>query len=423
MKTRLRHVKITNKELLEIAQNESTTTGQLNEIWHTSQSVKVRKAVASNPNAGELTLRAAARLYMEEVLENPAFELLELFGDDQWIKTISKVYHSPEAWVAESRFFYRNDIKAESFAKAALISPHCSIIVLSAVLEFLSVTSLKRTFKHPATKHKSAKILVEAAKAKKLGQLTLEAVLKAYNSELISAEELFCQLKTIAIVGSLSCRKSTYTRAFKNLAKQAETDTPGAEDSICAVLISSRASCINWIEMDIKKKHLGTISKALNIGLELEKKIVSEEGDNNFRPALSGVRSSIKTLASIISRCIWGTMNFEERKLGLEYFYNYVSNLGLKNFEWGNSKRNYSPVQLNKELANELSKQSIEIKMFYAKNKSLGNWFHMQKSDVKYLILEEVNQHIYDVKGVSELLYKDINLKKIISISDDVLIN
>ncbi len=166
METRLRHVKISNKELLEIAQNESTTTGQLSEIWCTSQSVKVRKAVAANPNAGELTLRAASRLYMEEVLENPAFELLELFGDDNWIKSISKIYHSPESWVVESRYFYRNDAKAESFAKAALISPHCSIVVLSAALEFLSVTSLKRTFKHPKTKSKAAKILVEAAKTK-----------------------------------------------------------------------------------------------------------------------------------------------------------------------------------------------------------------------------------------------------------------
>lgn len=423
MKTRLRHVKSTNKELLEIAQDESTTPGQLNEIWHTTLSVKVRKAVASNPNAGELTLRAAARLYMEEVLENPAFELLELFGDDNWIKSISKIYHSPESWVAESRYFYRNDAKSEAFAKAALISPHCSIVVLSAALEFLSVTSLKRTFKHPSTKSKASRILVEAVKAKKLGSLTLEAVLKAYNSALISAEELFCQLKIITIVGSLSCRKSTYTRAFKNLLSQSEIGTPGANDSICAILISSRGSCINWVELDIKEKHLRVISKALVIGLELEKKLASRDKDSSFRPALSGIKSSIKTLASIISRCIWGTMNFEERKLGLEYFYNYVSNLGLKDFEWGDSKRNYSPVQLNQELAYELNKQSIEVKMFYAKNKSLGTWFHMQKSDVKFLILEEVNQHLYDVEGVGELLYKDINLKKIISISDDVLIN
>lgn len=422
METRLRHVKITNKELLEIAQDESTTTGQLNEIWNTSRSVKVRKAVASNPNAGELTLRAAARLYMEEVLENPAFELLELFGDDNWIKSISKIYHSPESWVAESRYFYRNDARFEAFAKAALISPHCSIVVLSAALEFLSVTSLKRTFKHPITKSKATRLLVDTMR-EGVGRLTLEAVLKAYNSELVSAEELFYQLKIITIVGSLSCRKGTYTKAFKNLLKQSENNVPGANDSICAILISSRGSCVNWVEFDIEKRHLKTISNALSISIELEKKIVSKSGDNNFKPALSGVKSSIKILASIISRCIWGTMNFEERKAGLEYFYNYASDLGLKDFEWGNPKRNYSPVQLNQELAFELNKESIEVKMFYAKNKSLGNWFHMQKSDVKYLILEEVNQHLYNVEGISELLYKDINLKKIISISDDVLIN
>ena len=88
--------KISNKELLEIAQNESTTPEQLSKIWITSKSIKVRKAVASNPNADALTLRAAARLYLEEVLDNPAFEMLRLLMIMSGCKKSEKSTRTPK---------------------------------------------------------------------------------------------------------------------------------------------------------------------------------------------------------------------------------------------------------------------------------------------------------------------------------------
>lgn len=78
---------------------------------------------------------------------------------------------------------------------------------------------------------------------------------------------------------------------------------------------------------------------------------------------------------------------------------------------------------LSREIAEELAKKPIELKTFYAKNKCLGNWFHMQKSDVKFQIIEEVNNHLYETKGIEALLYNEIDLKKIIRISPDVFFN
>ncbi len=99
--------KISNKELLEIAQNESTTPEQLSKIWITSKSIKVRKAVASNPNADALTLRAAARLYLEEVLDNPAFEMLKLFDDNEWVQKIGEIHENPERWASGVGYYSR----------------------------------------------------------------------------------------------------------------------------------------------------------------------------------------------------------------------------------------------------------------------------------------------------------------------------
>ena len=115
--------KISNKELLEIAQNESTTPEQLSKIWITSKSIKVRKAVASNPNADALTLRAAARLYLEEVLDNPAFEMLKLFDDNEWIQKLGEIYENPERWANGIGYYSRSTGQLEPFARAALLSP------------------------------------------------------------------------------------------------------------------------------------------------------------------------------------------------------------------------------------------------------------------------------------------------------------
>ena len=70
------------------ALDPETSEKKLLEIWNKSKSVRVRKAVASNPNASPLVLAEGSRLYLKEVLENPAFALLEIFSDDPDIRSL-----------------------------------------------------------------------------------------------------------------------------------------------------------------------------------------------------------------------------------------------------------------------------------------------------------------------------------------------
>jgi len=411
--------KISNKEILEIAKNEATDSDTLKYIWETSRSSKVRKAIAMNPNADATTLRAAARLYLEEVLENPAFEMLELFGDDSWINCISKIYASPTTWMIESRRFYRIDSRYESFAKAAIISPNCNSDVLCAAMEFLSVTALKRTFKHPITRDKAKRIMIKELEETPRC-FTMEGLFKAYNAGLISEEELYFHVKAITIIGARSCRKSTYTKTFRTLLAKAETNTRGAGAALSAILLCSRSSCVSWVSYDIKKHHLTYVADAIISAKKIANKSKGKQIHPSIKQGLSWVE---KSLAGIVVDVLWNPLSFEQRLRGIETFYNDVVKLGLADHEWGNSKETAHPMMINKEIAEELLRKPIEMKTFYAKNKCLGSWFHMQKSDAKFQIVEEVNEHLYKTKGIEHILYNEVNLQKIIRISPDVFFN
>ena len=70
--------------LLSEAQNPNTSPERLREIWDTTKSTRVRKAVASSPNADTKTMSMAARLYIKEVIANPSFEVMNLFDEDEF---------------------------------------------------------------------------------------------------------------------------------------------------------------------------------------------------------------------------------------------------------------------------------------------------------------------------------------------------
>ena len=215
----------------------------------------------------------------------------------------------------------------------------------------------------------------------------------------------------------MSCRKSTYIKTFRSLLNKYNEEAPKAAATLSAILIGSRNSCIRWVSYDIKKRHLSVIANAVISAKKLLE--VTKKGQITT-PTLTGV---IKTWTGVISEVLWSARTFDQSIGGLQEFYKEVEGLGLTDHEWGNSKKSDLPVMLNKEIAEELIKKPIELKTFYAKNKCLGNWFHMQKSDVKFQIIEEVNNHLYETKGIEAVLYNEIDLKKIIRISPDVFLN
>ncbi len=413
---RLRHKRITTKELLKIAEDESSTPEQLSRVWDITRSVKIRKAVASNPNANALTLRVAARLYLEEVLENPGFQMLNLFDDDQWIKKIGEVYENPELWTRSYYYASRAD-QLEPFARAALLSNSLNETQLNSIMEFLPVMSLKRAFKYRKTRDRVKLFFIGGASTQFIARnFSLETLFKAYGAELINEAELYESLKSICYVGTLSCRKSVYVRTVKALLKAFDERPEQVGRLLAMVLISSRVSCIGWVDRLFEKKHLYVIAKAL-----LTAKQIKKGGKEIGRPG-TAARGTIKTLASVISSIVWGPLNFEQRKSGLEKFYKLMCQLGLENHKWGDSKQTWNCVQITNEMCEVLLSQDIRVKSFYVKNLCLGTWFHVQKSSAKFQVVEEVNDWLYKKGGVDNVLYKDISIKKIITLTPDVKI-
>lgn len=402
--------KISNKELLEIALDETTTPDQLSKIWSNTKSIKVRKAVASNPNADPLTLRQAARLYIEEVVENPGFEMLRLFDEDEWIKRIGEVYENPESWTRGYYYARRTD-QLEPFARVALLSKNLSAPGLNAVLEFLPVTSLKRAVKNEKTKSKIREVLIAPAHRQ---NFSLEGVFKAYGSKTINENELYEMLKSISYVGSLSCRKSVYLRTIKALLKAFDEEVDGAPRALAMILLASRSSCLRWVEYTFKAEHLEVLASTMRTAKKIKKKA--------GHGVSTACKSTIQNIGGMITGLIWGPLNFEQRKSSLGLLYKKLCQLGLEGHSWGDTKETWGAIQLTNEMCEDLLKEDIKVQAFYVRNKSLGNWFHVQKSSLKYQIVENVNNWLYERGGLENVLYKEISLKKIITISDDVVI-
>ena len=292
--------KISNKELLEIALDETTTPDQLSKIWSNTKSIKVRKAVASNPNADPLTLRQAARLYIEEVVENPGFEMLRLFDEDEWIKRIGEVYENPESWTRGYYYARRTD-QLEPFARVALLSKNLSAPGLNAVLEFLPVTSLKRAVKNEKTKSKIREVLIAPAHRQ---NFSLEGVFKAYGSKTINENELYEMLKSISYVGSLSCRKSVYLRTIKALLKAFDEEVDGAPRALAMILLASRSSCLRWVEYTFKAEHLEVLASTMRTAKKIKKKA--------GHGVSTACKSTIQNIGGMITGLIWGPLNFEQ---------------------------------------------------------------------------------------------------------------
>lgn len=414
--------KINNKELLKIAQNTETTPEELWKVWHNSKSIKVRKAVASNPNADHTVLRAAARLYIEEVLENPGFEMLRLFDDDPWIVKLGEAYDNPLEYVRKNRFvgFYSSTGHMD-FLRAALISPKCDAGTISFALEAMPATQLKRIFKNELTKARVAKTMADTYESNAV-MFGMEGIFKAWMSDLIDTETLYHYIAVSGSISSMSCRKSVYTKVFRTLLNTYDsTEDDSAARALSTILIVSRSTCINWIKYFISEKHLEIIANSVKIAKATLKRW-DKYSNNGARGVRSYANSSVKCLTGIIAEILWDRWDYDNKAKRLGLVYKKICQIGLENHEWGDSKHTSWPMILNRELCECLDKEDIRIKAFYARAGCLGKWFNVMNSDVKYRILNEANEWLYGRGGVENIIFNSISLKKIISISDDVFI-
>jgi hypothetical protein len=411
-------MKLSTKELLKIVSDDSTESSILEEVWAVSRSVNVRKAIAANPNASPRVLRAAARLYMEEVLSNPGFEMLRLFDDDPWIKQIGNIYDSPKDYFGLSRFISYRTEDLDDFGRAALVSPNCDGASLSNILAYVPVSSIKRVIKNESIKQRLRGIIAECYETG-VSILDMEGLFKAWDTGLIHTIELASYIRKSGAISSMSCRKGVYLKTFRKLDHELVMEkTPDSVEAFISIFLMSRGNCFNWCRWEINQRHLPIIADSIKIASKIKKD--ARRGKTNIYK--SYVNTALRELCSLFVELTWAKKSFQERRSYLTDFYELTKKYELPPIEWGSSKHCWPTISLDRELSEELQKLPIQVKTFYAKSMCLGSWFHMTKSEPKHSIAMEVNEWLYKKGGVGNLLYNKTSLKKIIALDDSVVI-
>lgn len=411
-------MKLSTKTLLPIAESAETTAEELRSIWVNSRSPKVRKAIASNPNASPEVLKYAARLYIEEVLTNPGFEMLKLFDDDPWIKKVSEIYENPFEYFGRSIYIGYRTHDIDLLGRVALLSPKCDGATLANLLHNMPTSAIQRLIKNKGTKKKLKDIIEESYRTGVIF-FDMESLFNAWDTGIIGTLELAEYISKTGAICSMSCRKRVYLKIIRKLNKEFSEDrTYESSRALINILLFSRSICINWFSYEMTQDNLLIAAEALKAAKKLYKKIKADGSAHRMSPCVT----AIKELSGLVVKLTWDTQSFQDRYLYLKEFYDLVNRLGLAHHEWGNSKQTWPPVKIDYETALELDKLPIQVKAFYARNKCFGEWFHLTRSETKSKIVEEVNDWLYETGGVENLLYNKVSIKKIIALDESIVI-
>jgi hypothetical protein len=415
----------TSAKLL-LAQDESTPEAVLHQIWNDSRSATVRKAVARNPNAGPEVLKAASRLYLEEVLENPGFAVLELFDEDPWIHDLSVAYANPDEWLStgsptsmiqSASILYIGRVENTLTAAlwwACLLSPKLTSNALNTVIECLSLTPLRRALSSVKVQSR-VKILYEDSLASDdTWPFDLGTSLILYTEKVISAEQLYSALSNHGIY-STSTRKSTFVKFFKEVAEQyTETKESFYAKILAKLFLIVRNHALNWVSMSFH-----TAWSYSNRG-ELFTHVLSHMITLSTKKELG--KGCFKTIGEFVSehmdakffRAEDGEYVCTPERLAQAYHFIVAHNLTqVFSGEWDLLEAQESST------IEALAQCTMEIKEFFVKKRCVGNWVVVSEGDAKYQLFESINDAVFATSGVSEsLLFNKCSLKKIISISD-----
>jgi hypothetical protein len=403
---------LSSAEQLKIAQDEQALPEALSVLWEKSRSVKVRKAIASNPNAGPKVLREAARLYLEEVLSNPGFSMLELFTEDPWIQKISKAYSSPtEFFVQYGAYHYVRGGNGDQVYWTCLLSPQLDAFALDRTVQQISVGGLRRAIKTPKTLNKLRNLYVSALNNfTSSWPFSLETLLRFFQEEIITSEDLLHGMSNYG-AGSSSARRSFYTKYISNIYSKYKTSNDEKEQSFLVRLLAktfaiSRPHTIGWIHnlassKDIKEWQGELYAKTLQqlLSWSFSKSLISDT-----MRYVGGVVAAYLRKAFLNETCT---------PEALEGTYNFVKKYGLADEPF----HKYGLV-LNAKLYGEaLLSCSMEAKIFFTKAGCLGTWAGATSGDIRFIVFNDVNEFIYSQEGISKnLLFDSCSMRKIISI-------
>lgn len=387
-------------------------------IWNHSRSVNVRKAIARNSNAGPRILRQAARLYLEEVLSNPGFAMLELFDDDEWIRRVSTAYSDPDKYILEyNRLFYTSRaFNNDHFCWAILLSPKLKSWSLDRTVSAMSVGSFRRAVKNKEVRQKiNAVYNEERLVATSSWPFSLTTLLTLYKEEVIDSEELYDGLSNYG-AGSASASKSVFGKYIKSLhAEFAESEDANRKSSVVKLLaktyIISRAHVFHWIYLDRESLE--------QWGGELYTDVLSQMMK---RPESNKIiiSDNIHSIGSYVSSYIKSKF-FKSNSVSAETIteaYKYIMSHGLQDLEFSDLGIKFT---LRDDIQ-ELSKCAIEVKDFFCRSGCLGSWVSISLSDPKYSIIEEVNEHALRSSGIEGLLFNKCSIRKVISFNDSTYV-
>ncbi len=404
-------------DLLE-AQSEETSSEKLAELWCRSRSIKVRKAVASNPNASPMVLKAAARLYLEEVVKNPGFEMLSLFDTgDNWIQDIAKAYDDPYSFILGKGIYYWNRANADSLLRACLLSKNLSAMPLNRILEYMPRSSLRRTIKNPEVRDRVRYLLVSELKRLNIWPFDLGSVIILYMEKVISREELKACLMNYSI-GSTSVRKRLYT-SFVNQLQMEYRNATTPEDKelmlelISRVVIVSRSHTLSWMYGAFNNDDLLTWSG------ELYSRVLEVISSSKVRRIL--ISDNVRWVGSVVSSYL--RLKFftakngghSYSKEGLEAAFAFIKQRNLTKETFSE----YGLVLPSKEASQQLAGCSLEVKEFFIRTGCLGSWVSVHGNDPKYAIAEEVNNALYEKDGIeADLLFNSCSIRKIVTFDE-----
>ncbi len=404
--------------LLEKAQDESVTETQLFEIWHITKSIKIRKAIASNPNAGPSILRMAARLYLEEVLENPGFEMLKLFDSDPWITKITEAYEDPNYFFVKYGKYTSIGINGDLFTRAVLLSKKLTPEALNCCLCYGSRTALDRALKNK-TVFSNIQMLVRQTFTSDQNvymPYEIEGLLCLHKRGVITDQDLSTASAKFGMA-SVSAKKRVYNDFFNTMvsryASEKNEDKKNFFVSLFArILIISRSHTLGWIDpystATSREVFIDFIAKVF-------KKVTLVTGDkyltSDHRRALSGIL------------CYYVRSKFNSSKQEAsdfqavhDFFESYDITEAIISNRPGLNFRHSGWMK-------EIDKCPIEVKSFLVRSESLGSWVPVTDSDGRYKIFNEVNEHIFEKSGISKkLLFRECSLRKIISINDSTYV-
>lgn len=406
------------KEEYLLATNEETSEEKLYEIWSNSKSIKVRKAVATNPNAGPKVLKAAARLYLEEVLVNPGFTVLELFDDDPWITKLSMAYSDPWAFLFTNNWIHLTYNPGnqgwDHFGWAALLSPKLSPTLMEIVLKTLSVTTLRRALKNRDLASKLEALYDSAEDSDEVWPFSLQSMMVMRRESIISAEKFFRGLSNFA-PGSATAQKNSYIKYIRSLHDSYRNAKNLSEKEfvprlLAKLMLVSKHFTSAWIRKEYNYSDESEWAGELHC--DVLRHLLDAPERSKYR-----AKGAIKASGNVVS-------HFLHRKLTtspisseeITKTYNFIKSLGLHN-------KNLAEVGLSiskKSWMEELDKCSIEVKEFFCRAGCLGDWVGATGlDDVKYKIISDVNEHIYSKDGVekSSLLFSSCSIRGVVHIT------